>query len=249
MKALVIGHGRMGRFHARVLADLGCDVTTLDPDPLAGADHSHARQVGRYSFDAVAIATPIEHLAPTAALWAHRARHLLIEKPMAASAEEARELMVLLSFTDGVEAAVGYVERFNPQFRSLRERISGHRVVCAAFTRYNPRPTADVALDLQSHDVDLARTLGLNPEDHTRVALNTRAGAAELRREITVATDVAGMTERADLTQHETSPLHAQWHALLSGSGGYATPADALAVLEVIARRRARGAAPIGARA
>lgn len=244
MKALVIGHGRMGRFHARVLADLGYDVATLDPDVTAGADYTRAELVGRYHFDAVAIATPIEQLAATAALWALRARHLLIEKPIAASAEEARELLTLLSFTD-VEVAVGYVERFNPQFRALRERLGDLKVRAGLFTRYNRRPTMNVALDLQSHDIDLARVLGLDP-DNTSVILNTRADAAELRREIMVASENAARLDRADLTMHQTSPLHAQWHALLSGRGGYATPSDALAVLEAIERRTARSIAPIG---
>src|SRR4051812_33272477 len=55
VKALVVGYGRMGRFHTKVLADLGYDVSTLDPDPGAGADYQRTDPIATY--DAVAIAT------------------------------------------------------------------------------------------------------------------------------------------------------------------------------------------------
>jgi predicted dehydrogenase len=95
--------------------------------------------------------------------------------------EEARELELALG--DHCAVAVGYVERFNPQVRQLRERLAGREVLTARFTRYNARPSADVLLDLQSHDIDLARVLGVDPAG---VIYNSLAGAAEIRREIQV---------------------------------------------------------------
>jgi hypothetical protein len=158
--------------------------------------------------------------------------------------EEARELELALG--DHCAVAVGYVERFNPQVRQLRERLAGREVLTARFTRYNARPSADVLLDLQSHDIDLARVLGVDPAG---VIYNSLAGAAEIRREIQVQWSSARAVgtygfgkkvglEHADLTDHTSSPLHAQWHALLSGRSGCATPQDAIAVLEAIERRR-----------
>jgi hypothetical protein len=54
------------------------------------------------------------------------------------------------------------------------------------------------------------------------------------RREITVDAGRPGHPVRVDLMAHDTSPLHAQWHAFLSDRSGYATFGDAVAVLEAL---------------
>jgi len=232
MKALVIGLGRMGTFHARALASTGYDVETVDPDPAAGANHASLPR-GQRHYSAIAIATPIEHLAPTAARVVRWTNNLLVEKPMASSIAEARELVAAL---EGRTIAVGYVERFNPQVLALRERVAlaGVTVRQARFVRHNTRPTPSVPLDLESHDRDLARFLGVG--EHA--LFDARGGASEMRREIHLEVETpTGELVNAftDLTAHATSPLHAQWRALLDGDGGYATAADAVAVLEDLA--------------
>lgn len=220
MKALVIGAGRMGGFHRRVLRDLGLDVTTVDPDPLVGADCLTAP--GR-RFDVVCVAVPIPHLAEQAARWAGHEGWLLIEKPGAATTGQATDLAALLA---GQRVAVGYVERFNPQVRGLAERLADAAPPTSAyFRRWNVRPTTDIALDLQSHDLDLARLLGLD----CHVTYDCAAGQQQVRREVTIRT--SPWTLHADLTAHDTSPLHAQWHALLSDRGGWASISDAARTL------------------
>lgn len=227
MKALVVGLGHMGRFHRKVLMDLGYDVTTVDPDPTAGADYLSVPS-GRHP-GVVCVATPMEHLAETAAGFALHTQHLLIEKPGATTYGDALSLASLLG---GQRVAVGYVERFNPVVRAVRAVLC-HRATLgmfppsgAHFTRWNDRPSSDVALDLQSHDIDLVQHLQLT----CPVTLNTRAGVGVRRREIDIHGTAFGLL-RYDLMDHDTSPLHAQWHSFLSDRSGYATPADAVHVL------------------
>lgn len=202
----------MGGFHRRVLRDLGMDVSTVDPDPAAGADYVC---IPARAFDVVCVACPIKHLAEQAALWAGHDGWLLIEKPMAPSADEAHELATLFA---GQRVAVGYVERFNP---IVREALR-HPTTRAHFVRWNDRPSSDVALDLLAHDVDLAHFAGLADV----ATFDARPDCRVKRREIQL--DFGTF----HLMSHDTSPLHAQWHAFLSERGGYATPADAAVVLD-----------------
>lgn len=219
----------MGGFHRRVLMDLGLDVTTVDPSPEAVADYL---VVPRASFDVVCIAAPIDCLADEAAGWVGHAGWLLVEKPFASTLTDAQ---VLADELDGQRVAVGYVERFNPQVRRLQELLYREPVESVVFHRHNPRPSADVGLDLMSHDIDLAAFLGLRcPVEYRSLAgggLN-RVRVVEVNGEY-----------RVDLMAHDTSPLHAQWHAFLSGRPGYATPADAVHVLAALDRMPTRAAA------
>lgn len=207
MNALVVGLGHMGKFHRRVLRDLGYDVTTADP-----AGHGDFLRPPRRFFDVTCVATPIDHLAEVAADRLPFSEALLVEKPLAPSVEDAT---AFASQIEGQRVAVGYVERFNPQVRALAASGASE----ALFVRWNVRPSADVALDLTSHDIDLARWLGLD------ATYDSRAGAEQVRRQV--------ITDRGafDLCAHDTSPLHAQWHSFLSGMPGPATTDDAVAVL------------------
>jgi predicted dehydrogenase len=223
VRALVVGLGRMGRFHSKVLSDFGYDVTTVDPDPGAGADYLSVPAGKRPSV--VCVAVPMEHLAETAARFPD-ARHLLIEKPMAPTLGEAVELADRLA---GQHVAVGYVERFNPTVHALqRALMDSPPPVAARFRRWNNRPSPDVALDLRSHDVDLSMFLGLS----CPTEFDEQADRPFRVRDILVRTQ--GRAVRADLMAHHTSPLHAQWHAFLSGHELYATPSDAVVVLEAL---------------
>lgn len=224
MKALVVGAGRMGTFHRKVLRDLGHDVTTVDPAP-GRADHRTIPTHG--NFAVVCVAAPIDALADEAARWAGYGGRLLIEKPMAATRGDGDELAALL---EGQRVAVGYVERFNPQVRRLaRELAELPPPTYARFVRTSDRPSSDVALDLRAHDVDLARFLNLWCPKWFQCA------ADEIEKVRTIEVLAGDRTVTANLLEHDTSPLHAQWHAFLSGRAGYATPADAVATLRSLA--------------
>lgn len=208
----------MGGFHRRVLRDLGLDVTTVDPDPATGADHI---AVPSRRFDVVCIAAPIDHLADEAARWIGHEGWLLVEKPFAGTLTDAQ---VLADELAGQRVGVGYVERFNPQVRYLQSLLYRMPVEHVVFYRHNLRTSQDVRIDLTSHDVDLAAYLGLT----CKVSYDSQAGVKQDR--------VVWVNETlaVDLMAHDTSPLHAQWHAFLSGRPGYATPLDAVHVLAAL---------------
>lgn len=210
MKALVVGLGRMGCFHRKVLRDLGYDVTTADSAP-GHADYAVPPKRG---FAVTVIAAPIVHLAECAAERVPFSGLMLVEKPFASTSREACELADAL---EPESVAVGYVERFNPQVRALRRLAPTD----AIFQRWNVRESVDVALDLTSHDVDLARWLGL-----AAASYDSRAAAPRVVRQVITPEGAV------DLCAHDTSPLHAQWHAFLSGHPDYATVDDAIGVLE-----------------
>lgn len=222
MRALVVGYGRMGRFHARALKDLGFTVVTVDPDPVAGADHS---AIPGRRFDAAVVAAPVPSLMGTSMIAAVVADRLLVEKPFAPSLTEARTLRDHLL---NRQVCVGFIERFNPRVVELRQRLDWIGVpVTASFIRWNDRPSPDIATDLRIHDVDLARHLGV---DHV-AAYDTRDGMAAKRREITV-TGAQGRAT-ANLMRHSESPLHALWRAFLT-DGEYPTPDDAVRAHEAL---------------
>jgi predicted dehydrogenase len=206
VRALIVGHGHMGRFHARVLRDLGYTVTTVDP--IAQADLAELpRDLGTY--DVAAIATPPELLGLYGIACADAGLRTLIEKPFARSLDEAETTAG--HQTDWWRACVGFIERFNPQVRRLRERLPAiGRPVQATFTRWSDRPSCDLLTDLRIHDVDLAHWLALD----CPIAYDTRASTTK-RRTIAVHGTRGKIT--VDLMAHTQSPLHVLWHAFLTG--------------------------------
>lgn len=233
--ALVVGMGRMGGFHARILTTLGYAVHTVDPDPQRRAGHRtiNARTLRGYRFDVACVAVPIPLLARTAAeiVVHHRPEYLLVEKPGASSLDDAARWWPVLERVNHV--AFGYVERFNPVVqRLIHENRHRPDLECIEFTRLNDRPTANAALDLASHDVDLARYLA----GHGIQARDTvyRNGGNRDRRERTVTLTRPTGRLVYDLTAHNGNPLEAQWEAFLNGSPAVATRADAGRVLKTL---------------
>ncbi|WBL23104.1 Gfo/Idh/MocA family protein [Zunongwangia sp. HRR-M8] len=82
-------------------------------------------------------------------------KHLFIEKPITNTYEEAKELIKMAS-ENGVKGQVGHVERFNPAFRSVVNRIENPMFIEAhRLAEFNPRGTdVPVVLDLMIHDID-----------------------------------------------------------------------------------------------
>jgi predicted dehydrogenase len=159
----------MGRLHARVL--LESDDTELayvvDPDPatervatLGGARHLSSLEellAGEPPELAVVTAPTAEH-ARLAVPLLEAGIPVLVEKPIAASVEEAQAMLAAAR----VPLAVGHVERFNPAVRALAEKLDAEelgRVFQVHTRRLSPFPgrvgDSGVALDLATHDLDL----------------------------------------------------------------------------------------------
>ncbi len=167
----VIGAGVMGSNHARVLAGLpGVNlVGVVDPShahrtratELADCESFETLdQLFAAGVDAVTVAAPT-HLHHEIALSCIAAKiHVLVEKPIASSVEEGREI-VAAAQAAGVTLMVGHVERFNPAVAAIKQAIKGEDILSIAITRVGPFPprmsNVGVVIDLAVHDIDLIR--------------------------------------------------------------------------------------------
>ncbi|QKK02262.1 MAG: Gfo/Idh/MocA family oxidoreductase [Pseudomonadota bacterium] len=162
----VVGVGYVGRFHAQKYAahEHAELVAVVDIDPATAervASECGCEALTDYRglldrVEAVSIAVPtVRHFAIAREFLA-RGIHVLLEKPMTSTIEEARELNRLARDT-GAALQIGHLERFNAAFRDIagiRPRplfIESHRVA-----PFKPRGTdVSVVLDLMIHDIDL----------------------------------------------------------------------------------------------
>ena len=115
--------------------------------------------------DFAVVAVPTEAHLPVVEVLAEAGISLLIEKPLAATAAQAREIVDICAGA-GVVAAVGHVERFNSALQELRRRLlDGQigRLFTVSTTRSGPFPSriqdVGVVKDLASHDIDLVSWL------------------------------------------------------------------------------------------
>ncbi|MFN7900907.1 MAG: Gfo/Idh/MocA family oxidoreductase [Synechococcaceae cyanobacterium] len=172
----VIGIGNMGWHHARVLSLLRDAelVGVADPDAARGAlavEQFNCRWFADYQellpeVEAVCIAVPtlLHHRVGMQAL--NAGLHVLIEKPIAATQEEAEEL-ISAAERAGKLLQVGHIERFNPAFRELLKVVAGEQIVVLEARRHSPNPDrandVSVVLDLMIHDIDLVLELASAP--------------------------------------------------------------------------------------
>ena len=167
----VIGVGVMGSNHARVLAELpGVKlVGIVDPDRKT-REHV-ARNLKCTAFadldgliergvNAVIIAAPTHLHRDIAIACAARGIHILVEKPIAPTIEEGREI-IAAARRAGVTLMAGHVERFNPAVEAIKRAIKGQHILSIAVTRVGPFPprmsNVGVVIDLAVHDIDLIR--------------------------------------------------------------------------------------------
>jgi UDP-N-acetylglucosamine 3-dehydrogenase len=174
LRGAVLGLGMIGRHHARLLqASPDVDFAgAVDPDgDRYRAVHDRGKvfasidELGELDFAIVAVPTEL-HVEAVRAL-AARGAHLLVEKPLAATTAEAREIIEVVAAA-GVRAAVGHVERFNPALLELRRRLEElGEVLLIRTERVGPFPDrvkdVGVVKDLGTHDLDLVRWLGRSP--------------------------------------------------------------------------------------
>ena len=174
----------MGRNHLRILTTRD-DVTLVavaDPSDtaLSAALESDGKQISGYSdasemlddenLDAIVIAAPttMHHQVAMSALRAGVA--VLVEKPIAATVEEGRE-MVDAAEAYGAVLMVGHIERFNPAVQALADLLRDgalSRIYSIKTVRGGPMPErirdVGVAIDLASHDLDImCHLLGERP--------------------------------------------------------------------------------------
>ncbi len=176
VKVGVVGIGNMGWHHARVLSLLKDAelVGVADPDSKRGSlaiEQFGCRWFSDYNslleeVEAVCIAVPtlLHYQVGLAALEA--GKHVLIEKPIAASQEEASGLIKAATKAERL-LQVGHIERFNPAFRELIKVVENEEVVVLEARRHSPHADrandVSVVLDLMIHDIDLVLELAQAP--------------------------------------------------------------------------------------
>jgi predicted dehydrogenase len=166
----VIGAGGLGQHHIRILRDMqGPDFVGFH-EPR----HERATQLAAEfgvkahptleslldAVDAVTIVVPTPaHFAVAQQVLA-RGIHAMIEKPIAATLDEA-DAMLAMARAHGAIVQTGHVERFNRAIRAALPYVDRPRFIESdRLSPFNPRG-ADVAvvLDLMIHDIDLVHTL------------------------------------------------------------------------------------------
>ena len=167
----VVGVGVMGSNHARVFAGLpGTELVgvadpdrkqaefvarTLGCDATTGVEELLERRV-----DAITVAAPTHLHRDIALKCIARGVHVMVEKPIASSVEEGREIIAAARRAN-LTLMVGHVERFNPAVEAIKEAIRGEDILSIAITRVGPFPprmsNVGVVIDLAVHDIDLIR--------------------------------------------------------------------------------------------
>ncbi|HET9734412.1 MAG TPA: Gfo/Idh/MocA family oxidoreductase [Burkholderiales bacterium] len=177
LRAAVIGVGYLGQFHAEKLAALE-DVELVG---VADADAARARHIAAKhgcaahgeprallgNVDLVCIAVPTERHHEVALEFLEAGVHVLLEKPMTRTLEEADTLLAAAR-AHGALLAVGHLERFNPAFRALAQGFARPLYIeCERLSGFKQRGIdVDVVLDLMIHDLDLARALARSEIGH-----------------------------------------------------------------------------------
>lgn len=169
LKTAAIGVGSLGRHHARVHAALAsegkteflgvCDANRETAQQIASEHKSEFYTDWRELLDktdAVSLATPTETHAEIAVEFLKKGVHVLVEKPIARTLEEA-DLMIKAAAESGAKLMVGQLERFNPAIVALRPHVT--KPLYFEIHRISPFPArsldVDVVLDVMIHDLDM----------------------------------------------------------------------------------------------
>lgn len=162
----IVGVGSIGKNHARIYSALpGVEFSAILDTNREAADATSQEQGVAVAtsleefaslVDAATVSTPTPHHYEIGKFLLSHGKHLLIEKPITETPEQALEL-VKLAKERAVILQVGHVERFNPVLSALEERLTKPRFIEAH--RLSPYPFRSieigVVLDLMIHDLEI----------------------------------------------------------------------------------------------
>ncbi len=174
VKAVVVGVGHLGQHHARLMKEVpGAElVAVVDSDPKrAEAIAGPLGVPGLSSLDSIpddvtaaSVAVPTSRHRDIVMPLLEQGVSVLVEKPMAATLEEARE-MEAAARERGLVLQVGHIERFNPALSVFHELdvqprfIEAHRLAPFNFRTLD----VSVVMDLMIHDLDIVMELAGSP--------------------------------------------------------------------------------------
>ena len=169
IKVGVIGIGYLGKYHLeKFLSHKNCEVQWIVDKNLNNIDKNLIRNIKitddyreiYKDIDAVSIVTPTNCHYEIAKYFLSHKKHVLIEKPMTQTVQEASKL-ISMAKKHKIVLQAGHLERFNPVMSKLSSDIKNpvfievHRLA-----KFNPRSTdVNVIFDLMIHDIDIVTTL------------------------------------------------------------------------------------------
>jgi predicted dehydrogenase len=168
--AAVVGVGYLGRFHAQKYAQAAqCELVAV-VDARQEAREAAAAEVGARpladyrqllgAVEAVSVVTPTPAHFAIARDFLEAGAHVLVEKPITDTPEEARHLIEIAA-RRGRILQVGHLERFNAAILAAEPHLRAPRFVeCHRLAPYRERGTdVNVVLDLMIHDIDIVQTI------------------------------------------------------------------------------------------
>jgi len=237
----VVGCGHLGAIHARLLAARADVELVAVVDPVAqqrervAAAHGCAAWAEPHALvgqvEAAVIAAPTGLHAAVAIPLLEAGIDLLVEKPLAASVEDARAI-VIAARRHGRTVSVGHVERFNPAWLAVADRARGATFLeverLAPFTFRSL--DVGVVHDLMIHDIDLVLSLepGRLERVEARGLVATGGHEDAVRARLTFASGLI-----ADLTASRINPVLERRLSMWTASGIVAVDFNAKSVTVV----------------
>jgi predicted dehydrogenase len=192
LRVAVIGAGHLGRIHARIAAALDEIELVAVVDPVEQARCSVAQEAKTESLDdyrkivgevdAAIVATPTATHHAIGMELLNCGLPLLIEKPLAPTADQANDL-VATARKKNVVLQVGHVERFNPALAAVAADVRDPKYIEATRTSgYTFRSTdIGVVLDVMIHDLDVVLSLAKSPvEEVQAIGISVLGGHEDL---------------------------------------------------------------------
>jgi predicted dehydrogenase len=166
LKVGVFGVGHLGKFHLNNWKGIRDTIVVgfFDPDDATAKEVEEKYQLTRFSdaealmdsCDAIDVVAPTNFHFEVCEKAIKKGKHVFVEKPLANTMEEARQL-VNLAQESGIKLQVGHVERFNPAFLAIKDlELNPMFIEVHRLAQFNPRGTeVSVILDLMIHDIDI----------------------------------------------------------------------------------------------
>ncbi len=170
----VAGTGSLGQHHDRIYASLpGAELAGIyEPDDVRAAEICARHACRRFATleemaqhcDAVSVVVPTNHHAAVALPLLQKGVHLLIEKPICVTLEEAARILDAAAKADRI-VQVGHIEHYNPVMSFLEKTVTDARYITAErLAPFTPRGTeVGVVLDLMIHDIGIVLQLANSP--------------------------------------------------------------------------------------
>ena len=174
LRAAVIGIGYLGKFHAEKFALLDSVELTAVVDVDLSRAQAVAKKLKCQAFDdfhqvldwvdCVSIVVSTQQHFDVAKICLAAGKHVLLEKPMTVTVDEADELIALAKEYN-VLLQVGHLERFNPAVQALEGIIYNPRFIeSQRIASFNLRGSdVNVMLDLMIHDIDIIQSIVQSP--------------------------------------------------------------------------------------